>query len=132
MKLGSIILLLLFLSSCFRSNSHFFEIFFGHKPGPEIQNLEVHASEIGLDASYWLAFSCNDSTYESLVKDMSLELVDKPTHGLYGGFNSHPEAWWDTSVVYHSLPFHKEKDRIHHYLWRDTANQRVFYLNFDL
>lgn len=120
------------LCSCFRSSKTYFKDLLGFSATADVKHLNSYSDELGIDASYWMAFECNDSTVDKIIKKLQLSKSDVETRGLYGGMNSRPERWWDTSFVFHTKPFYREDDRIFWYLWYNKPQKKVYFLSFDL
>lgn len=120
------------LQSCFRSSKIYFQDFFGFTPTEDVKNLNSFGDELGIDASYWLAFECNDSTIGKIVTNLQLTKSEIETNGLIGGLNTQPTPWWDTAFVSHSKPFTRQDDRILWYLWYNNKTKRAYFLTLDL
>jgi hypothetical protein len=119
--------------SCWRSSSQYFLDFFAFPPTEDVKNINSYADETGIDASYWLAFECEDSTIHKIIANLQLEEHKSETQGLYGGLNSSPTSWWDTAFVAHSKPFYNEneQDRICSFLWYNNKVKKAYFLTFD-
>jgi len=82
---------------------------------------------MGFDASYWLAFQCNDTTVERIRSTLQLDETDVG-RGLFGGLNSSPTKWWDTTFIFKSQ-YHKTDDgKNYWHLWYDTVNKKAYLL----
>jgi hypothetical protein len=111
-------------------NKQRFKEFFGFYPTSDIKNMYAHSDELGIDASYYFAFECADSTVEKIKKSLALS-VDTTGMGFSGGLNSSPTFWWDTTAIQQIKPFSKQKENLYWYLWYDKAKQKVYFLTFD-
>lgn len=130
------------------NKKRFFE-FFRVYPTPDVKNLYCYADQMGIDASYWLAFECNDSTVKKIIDNLQLkpdkqyafimdmqgkviDSIPKDGERLSGGLNSQPAFWWDTTFIKHSEPYGRTEDALCWYLWHDTKNNKVYFLTFDM
>jgi hypothetical protein len=129
-------------------NKEMFFKFFKFKPTSDIKHIYCYADEIGIDASYWFNFSCSDITFQKIIYQLDLRpnkhfLVSYDMEGnvldstlktgsiYWGGLNSVPTPWWDTSFINKEIPYEKVKGDIHRYLWYDKSHKTVYYLTFD-
>ena len=113
-----------------RANRKIFADFFGFQVTPDIRNLYAYADELGIDASYYLAFECNDSTIKKIAQKLDLE-PDKTETSFGGGLNSSPTIWWDTAFINRAKPFSRQEKNLHWYLWHDKPKKRAYFLTFD-
>ena len=122
--------------------------FFGFHPTSDVKNLYCYSDQLGIDASYWFSFECNDSTAEKIVSKLKLQpdrryimmydstgkVIDSildTGNRLSAGLNSSPIDWWDTAFIKKSIPYGKQNGNLHWYLWHDTRNKKVYFLTFD-
>lgn len=125
--------LIFFFISCIpRSSNSYFKNFFGFSPTKDVKHLNSYADELGIDASYWLAFECEDSTIEKIVLTLQLKKDSTRIPGFTGGLNTKPTSWWDTSFILHSKPFHKDEEKLFWRLWYDANRKKAYFLTFDL
>lgn len=108
-----------------------FQYFFRFKPTPDVINLYSYSNEVGLDASYWLSFQCNEATVKKIQENLQLQEEPSPSRGLFGGLNSTPTKWWDTTFIFNTKPYSRNEERLHWYLWYDPVKKRVYFLAFD-
>lgn len=131
-----------------KSNKQRFLEFFKFYPTADINELYCYNDEIGIDASYWFAFRCNESRVEKIIsvlklkpekkyqvtKDINGRVVDSMlvfNNGLSGGLNTHPAFWWDTSFVNKSAPYARQDGILFWYLWYNKKEGKVHFLTFD-
>ena len=126
------ILIFCFISCIPRSSSSYFKNFFGFAPTKDVKKLNSYADELGIDASYWLAFNCEDSTVQKIVSALQLKKDSARVSGFIGGLNTSPTNWWDTSFILHNTPFYKDEERIFWRLWYDSKQKKAYFLTFDL
>lgn len=115
---------------CRERNHQKFEQFFGFGPTRDVQHIHYH-DDVLLDASYWMAFECADSTVQKIIDHLELTPDSRPTNGLVGGLNMHPTPWWDTAFINHARPFSWRKDDLHWYLWYDAGTGKAYFLMYD-
>ena len=75
MKQIGTVLSVLLVVSCFTPASQDFQSLIGLPPSEDVQNLNVYGDELGIDASYWLSFRCNDSTIEKIITTSILRKI---------------------------------------------------------
>ena len=110
-----------------RSNKRLFTNVVGFKPPPDVKGIYGYVDELGFDGSYWLAFKCNDTTVERIRAQLRLEETGIG-RGMFGGLNSSPTKWWDTTFIFKSV-YHKTDDEKNYwYLWYDTLNKKAYLL----
>jgi hypothetical protein len=113
-----------------KANRKIFADFFNFQVTPDVHNLYAYADELGIDASYYLAFNCDDSTIKKIKQNLSLE-TDKTETSFGGGLNSSPIFWWDTAFINKSKPFSKQEKNLYWYLWYDKLKKRAYFFTFD-
>ncbi len=126
------ILIFHFISCIPRSSGSYFKSFFGLSPTKDVKKLNSYADELGIDASYWLAFECEDSTVKKIVSALQLKKDSAKISGFIGGLNTNPTNWWDTSFILHNNPYYKDEERIIWRLWYDSIGKKAYLLSFDL
>lgn len=132
------------------NKQRFFEYFYFY-PTSDVTNLYCYSDQLGIDASYWFAFECNDSTIQKIIAKLRLKLEPSQEYittrdingniidsilifnnnGLSGGLNSNPTFWWDTAFINTSRPFIKSEGALYWILWYDKLNKKVYFLTFD-
>ena len=132
-------------------NKQRFSEFFEFYPTSDVKNLYCYSDQLGIDASYWFAFECNDSTVQKIISKLRLTIKPKKEYrvtrdisgnvidsmltyngnGLQGGLNSTPTSWWDTAFINKTNPYAKIKENLYWYLYHDTKNKKVYFLTFD-
>ena len=134
-KFSLIILLIIafvfFVQSCIKTDKQKFHDFFLIYPSKDVKNIDSYSDNLGINASYWLAFDCEDSTIKKITSKLQLtqEIVETP--GLFGGLNTRPTTWWDTAFIYHAKPLSKKEKNLYWYLWYDKKTKRAYFLTFD-
>jgi hypothetical protein len=108
-----------------------FTDFFKFEPPSDVKNFDYFPDEVGIDASYWISFECDESTVTKIRERLELHQENKPQDGLIGGLNLEPEPWWDTAFIKKSLPYSWQKENLYRYLWYDKNKKRVYFLAFD-
>ena len=126
-----IIAFIFYFQSCVRTDNKIFHEFFHINPSKDVKNLDSYSDEIGIDASHWLAFECDDSTIEKITLKLQLTEDIYGTPGLSGGLNMRPTTWWDTAFINRTRPLHKKEKNLHWYLWYDKKNKKAYFLTFD-
>ncbi|NII28752.1 hypothetical protein HB364_26965 [Pseudoflavitalea sp. X16] len=122
----------IFLITSCTSNQQSFRQFMGFNPGKDVKNINIYADEWGIDASYWLAFECHDSTVKKIATSLKLKPEPSATRGLFGGLNSEPAAWWDTTFIFHAKPLSRRQDQQFWFLWYDTTTRKAYFLTLDI
>ena len=113
-----------------KANKKIFADFFNFQVTPDVHNLYAYSDELGIDASYYLAFNCDDSTIKKIKQNLSLE-VDNTETSFGGGLNSSPTFWWDTTFMNRAKPLSKEEKNLYWYLWYDRHKKKAYFLTFD-
>jgi hypothetical protein len=131
-RLFILVIIFCFIACIPRSDSSYFTNLIGFSPTEDVKNLNSYADELGIDASYWLAFNCEDSTIEKIVSILQLKKDSARIPGFIGGLNTNPTIWWDTSFILHSKPFYKDEERMFWRLWYDANGKKAYFLTFDL
>lgn len=114
-----------------KANKKIFADFFGFQVTPDVQNLYAYADELGIDASYYLAFECNDSTIKKIKLKLDLQ-ADKTETSFGGGLNSSPTFWWDTAFINRAKSSSKKEKNLYWYLWYDKPKKKAYFLTFDI
>ena len=125
-----------------------FAHFFHFERTQDVKDLHYFSDKMGIDASYWLSFSCDDSTVNKIVASLNLKpdiqysvatfadgQVDSiPTDGqrFFGGLDSRPTEWWDTALIRKTTPYSRKDRVLRWHLWHDTLKHRVYFLHYDL
>jgi hypothetical protein len=133
MKKAISLLLVMSLVSCFTQADQHFHRLIGFPPNEDVKELNVYANELGIDASYWISFKCHDSTVKKIVNQLRLKERKNVHRGMFGGLNSEPTKWWDTSFVFQAKPFERidEDARLFWYLWYNKNNNMAYLLTGD-
>lgn len=114
-----------------KANRKIFADFFGFPVTPDVHNLYAYADELGIDASYYLAFDCNDSTIKKITQKLHLQAGTKESN-FEGGLNSSPMLfWWDTAFLNNTKPFLRQEKSRYWHLWYDKPNKKAYFLTFD-
>lgn len=146
MKLNPIILLIVFLLFLFSCSSHppfdsitpdtennkfHYEHLLNLKITPDVRNLYSFGDEIGIDASYYIAFECNLETAKSIINANNLKLDSELGIGIIGGYKS---KWWNEAEI-EALPryvYTNEDKTYFKYFWYNEKNNHAYFLDFDL
>lgn len=123
-----------FISCIPKNSSNYFKNFIGFAPTEDVKKLKSYADNFGVDASYWLAFECEDSTVQKIVATLHLRRSQTTSDGLGGGaLNVEPTSWWDTSFTFNSKPYTNisEETRLFYFLWHDSIQKKAYFLTGD-
>jgi hypothetical protein len=133
-----LIIIFIFISSCKNSsraitkeNEKTFIDFFKFEPPSDVKDFDYFPDEQGIDAAYWISFTCNESTVAKIRERLELQPEDKAQEGLVGGLNIEPESWWDTAFIKKAHPYSWQKENLYRYLWYDKNKKKVYFLSFD-
>ena len=110
------------------ANKKHFENFLKVKITPDVKNIYTCGDEIGIDASYHIAFECHDST-----KNKIININNFTPDNISGiGIQPPPHEWWDEQEILHLPQFSNIKRQYHRYFWYDSISQKAYYSDFDL
>jgi hypothetical protein len=112
-----------------RFNKKRFTEFFGFSPTQDVTNLYCYSDELGIDASYYFSFKCNETTLQKITEDLKLT-NDLTSVGL-GGFDLNYD-WWDNDKIEAIRPLTRQDGSLYWYLWYDKENGQVYFLTFDI
>jgi len=113
-------------------NNHFhYEKLVGVEITPDVKNLYSFGDEIGIDASYYLAFECNITTAKRILTSNSLIKDTKKGNPLSNGFK---QKWWNESEIdtLTRYVFTNDARTYFRYFWYNKTNQHAYFLDFDL
>lgn len=113
-------------------NNHFhYEQLLGVKITPDVKNLYSFGDEIGIDASYYLAFECNIETAKRILTSNSLIKDTEKGNLLIGGFK---QKWWNETEIdtLTRYLFTNDTRTYFKYFWYNENNQHAYFLDFDL
>ncbi len=108
-----------------------FNDFFKFDLPADVKNFNYYADELGIDASYWISFDCDESTVKKIHQILDLH-EGEAGRGLFGGLNSYPTLWWDTTFLFNARPFTKREEQIFWFIWYDKKNRKAYFLTFDV
>ncbi|GAB3829136.1 hypothetical protein [Pontibacter rugosus] len=111
-------------------NKKRFKEFFGFYPTDDVKNLYAYADELGVDASYYFSFNCNEQTVERIIKELELQ-KDTANRSSVIGFDL-PYTWWNTERIDKLEPVLKIEKNIHWYLWHDREKNQAYFLTLDI
>lgn len=111
-----------------RFNKKRFTEFFGFDPTPDITNLYCYSDELGIDASYYFSFKCNETTVQKIRKDLKLahDLAAIDLSGFHLNYD-----WWDNDKLKTIKPLTRQDGSLYWYLWYDEESGQVYFLTFD-
>ena len=98
---------------------------------PDVKNLYTYGSEIGFDATYYVAFECSAETAQKIIEANQMVEDDKKGLSLSRSFDM---PWWKKEEI-KSLARYKyqnEKNTYFKYFWYNWANKHAYFLDFDL
>lgn len=113
------------------NNQFHYEHLINVKLTPDVTNLYTYGDELGIDASYYLAFECDRNTALHIVKTNNLKEDTKNGIPLSSGFNM---PWWSEREI-ESLQryvYQNEEGTYFKYFWYNTKNRHAYFLDFDL
>ena len=111
-------------------NRKLFIKFFNLDPPTDVKNFYYHSDELGIDASYWISFESSDTTIQKIRQSLQLD-EERVTRGLFGGLNSYPTQWWDTTFIFKAKAYTKQEQNIFWFLWYDRTNRKAYFLTLD-
>lgn len=97
----------------------------------DVHHIYGYAEDIGIDATYQLAFNCSPATAEKIITTLQLT---RDTLMLQAGAGMQREFdWWSLKKI-ESLPLYSAKGahEYYRYFWYDKQEQKGYYLDFDL
>jgi hypothetical protein len=114
-----------------KANKKRFQEFFGFEPGADVKNLYCLNETFSMDAGYYFAFTCDDSTRHKIVDFLALR-PDKTNMGFGGGLFSNPTNWWDTAAIGKLLPYTRVEGNLSWYLWYDRTTDKAYFFTFNI
>ena len=97
---------------------------------PDVKDIHYYGDFIGIDFSVYLAFTCDSSTIQRIIKEKGLKLTgDKDMGGLSGYSN-----WWDQEKINTIRPYKRGDGykEVCQYLWYDKDNKKAYYQKFSM
>lgn len=94
---------------------------------PDVKNIYCYDEAIGIDASYQFAFNCDTSTARKIIEAHQLKRDPVKKYGIYREFE-----WWDIKKIEKLDLYTWEEDRYFKYFWYDEAEQKAYFLDFDM
>jgi len=97
---------------------------------PDVKDIRYYSDFIGIDFSVYLAFTCDSSTIQRIIKEKGLQLADdKDMGGLSGYLN-----WWDQKKINTIRPYKRGDGykEVCQYLWYDKDNKKAYYQKFSM
>ena len=100
------------------------------EPTPDVKNLYTLGNEIGIDASYYLAFNCNGNTAQRII-DSNEMILDDDRGSIRLGCD---QKWWKEDEIKHldRYVFKSDNERYFKYFWHNRKNGNGYFLDFDL
>lgn len=99
---------------------------------PDIRNIYCFDDAIGIDASYRFSFSCESSTLQRII-DRHQMIADsvKLSEGIIFTYTF---DWWQKDRIeqLQSYSWKSADERVFKHLWYDNAEQRAYYIVYDL
>jgi hypothetical protein len=132
---------ILFYSSCTPSfdynkpdtenNQFHYEHLLTIKMTPDVKNLYSYGDELGIDASYYLAFECNLETANSIIRANKLIKDEERGNPLYSGFK---QKWWNQNEIdtLTRYVYSNDERTYFKYFWYNESSHRAYFLDFDL
>ena len=123
-----------FLTFCWNSflkpdpdNKRKFKKTLGIELTPDVKDIHYYGDFIGIDYSVYLAFTCDSSTIERIIKKHRLELAGETEM-----VGSCYRDWWNQEKIYTIIPYKKwgRYDEVHRYLWYDKENKKAYYTEY--
>jgi len=112
-------------------NKKRFSEFFHFEPTPDVRNIYCYADQMGIDSKFFFSFNCDTTTLNRIINELHLIHRDQPDlfgRGLWQNF-----PWWDSAKIVTINPFSKKGDHeTYWYLWYDSTNKKVYYMDFDM
>ena len=96
---------------------------------PDVKNIYCFGDQIGIDANYQFAFTCNAATAQKIIAAHEL----KPdTANEFTGFRT-DFKWWDaTKIEKLDCYTHEGEHRIFTHFWYDEAEQKGYFTTYDM
>jgi hypothetical protein len=112
-------------------NKERFKEFIQIEQGSDIKNIYCYADNIGIDASFQFAFSCDSTSAQKIIDKHHLVAATKASLDSYGLQKEFD--WWKITRI-KSLPLytHEDEHQYYQYFWYDKANKQGYYLDFDM
>ncbi len=113
-------------------NNHFhYEQLLGVKITADVSNLYAFGDEFGADASYYLAFECNQKTAQSIIDSNEFTAETELGIPLTSGFEI---EWWNTAEIdtLARMGWKNETEDYFKYFWYNESNNHAYFLDFDL
>ncbi len=98
---------------------------------PDVTNLYTYGDEIGIDASYYLAFECNPETAQAIIDSNDMQSDCFNITILNNGFKM---SWWDLQEI-KTLPqfcWSNDNETYFKHFWYDPQTKRAFFMDFDI
>ncbi len=98
---------------------------------PDIKNIYCFDDAIGIDASYQFSFNCDTTTARLIIDKHQLTINEKTTDYAFGLQTEF--EWWDKEKI-KKLDLYSWQDgkQYFKYFWYDKAEQKAYYLDFDI
>lgn len=115
-----------------RFNKQRFSEFFGFYPTADVKNIYCYSDQMGIDASFWFAFECNDTTFKKIKQNLQLQEPDT-SRILPGGSDGREVSmpWWDTAYINKNHSYDAQRGDLYWYLWYDRKKGKVYLYTFD-
>lgn len=113
------------------NNKYHYEHLINVKLTPDVNNIYAYGDELGIDASYYLAFECNYNTALRIIKSNNFLQDSETGIPLVSEFKM---KWWNESEI-DSLTryvYKNESKTYFKYFWYNELNKHAYFLDFDL
>lgn len=96
----------------------------------DVKNLYSYGSE-GIDASYYLAFECDEDTKEKIIKANKMDKDIEVGQALYSSFEI---DWWNKEEIdtLSRYVYSSDDERYFRYFWYNDDSHQAYFLDFDL
>lgn len=113
------------------NNKYHYEHLVNVKLTKDVNKIYTYGDELGIDASYYLAFECNKNTALRIIESNKCIKDSDKGIALYGGFKM---KWWNENEIdtLTRFVYKNESGRYFKYFWYNDLNQHAYFLDFDL
>lgn len=113
------------------NNRFHYEHLVGIKWTNDVKNLYAYGDELGIDASYYVAFECSQQTSHKIIE--SNEMIKDSGKGtvLSSGVQF---AWWNMNEIdtLTRFVYSNSAQTYFKYYWYNSENGKGYFLDFDL
>ncbi|PCI95352.1 MAG: hypothetical protein COB15_12295 [Flavobacteriales bacterium] len=114
-----------------KNNVFHYEHLVGIGISEDVKNLYTYGDQFGIDASYYLAFNCTESTKDSIIN--SNQMIADSENGI-GLYSSLELDWWDKEEIesLNRFVYTNENKTYFKYFWYNEESSQAYFLDFDL